>query len=214
MFTSILFYLFSTLAIISSIFVIGSRNAIYSVLFLVLVFFNVAALLLLLEAEFLALLFLVVYVGAIAVLFLFVVMMLNIRAENLNISIFQLMPIGGFLGFIFLVETSLIFQNCLVMPVFNNSTELTEYNSFFSSISFIDWKEIYNFSFFNNIKVLGSVLYSDYVLFFLLAGLVLLIALLGAILLTMQSQSVIRQEAYQQISRNSKNAIFVIDLKQ
>lgn len=212
-FSTILFYLFSILACISGILLIGSRNAIHSVLFLVLVFFNVAGLLLLLEAEFLALLFLVVYVGAIAVLFLFVVMMLNIRASESSASLYQLMPIGSFLGFVFLIETFLIFQNTIIFPIEIENNALTSFITFYSSNSFIDWITSFQYSFSSNIKVLGFVLYTDYVLFFLLAGAILLIALLGAIILTMQSQeNVVRQEIYQQLSRNAKHAVFVADI--
>ena len=212
-FSSILFYMFSILASISSILLIGSRNAIYSVLFLVLVFFNVAGLLLLLEAEFLALLFLVVYVGAIAVLFLFVVMMLNIRANESSSSLYQLLPIGSFLGIIFLLETFLIFKNCIVFPIEVVDNNINSFVNFYSTNVFIDWINSFQYSFSSNIKVLGLVLYTDYVLFFLLAGAILLIALLGAIILTMQSQeNIIRQEIYQQLSRNAKHAVFVADM--
>lgn len=136
--STILFYIFSTLATFSGIFLIGSRNAIYSVLFLVLVFFNISGLLLLLEIEFLALLFLVVYVGAIAVLFLFVVMMLNIRAQDTSVSVFHLLPIGSFLGFVFLVETFLIFQNCWVLPVKSTDPGISSFVKFYVTVVFFD----------------------------------------------------------------------------
>jgi NADH-quinone oxidoreductase subunit J len=101
---ALLFYIFSSIAIISGVMVISSRNPMHSVLFLVLVFCNAAGLLLLLETEFLAMLLLVVYVGAIAVLFLFVVMMLNIRLTELNEGVLRYIPIGGILLLIFLFE--------------------------------------------------------------------------------------------------------------
>ena len=99
---TLFFYIFSSIALLSGIMVISSRNPMHSVLFLVLVFCNAAGLLILLETEFLAMLFLIVYVGAIAVLFLFVVMMLNIRVTELNESMLRYLPIGGLLLLIFL----------------------------------------------------------------------------------------------------------------
>jgi len=121
-----LFYLFSSIALISGVLVISSRNPIHSVLFLILVFCNATGLLLLLEVEFLAMLFLMVYVGAIAVLFLFVVMMLNIRLTELNESILRYLPVGGFIGLIFLFEIFLVvesdltplYQTNLLLPAF------------------------------------------------------------------------------------------------
>ena len=99
----LLFYIFSSIAIVSSLMLISARNPVHSVLFLVLVFCNAAGLLILLETEFLAMLFLVVYVGAIAVLFLFVVMMLNVRVTELNQSLLRYIPIGGLILIIFLM---------------------------------------------------------------------------------------------------------------
>ena len=101
---SILFYAFSTVAILSGLMVIRAENPVHSVLFLILTFFNVSGLLLLLEVEFLAMVFLVVYVGAIAVLFLFVVMMLNIKLGRDSNDLFQYLPIGAIIGLIFLME--------------------------------------------------------------------------------------------------------------
>jgi NADH-quinone oxidoreductase subunit J len=110
----LLFYIFSAIAIISGSMVISARNPIHSVLFLVLVFCNAAGLLILLETEFLAMLFLVVYVGAIAVLFLFVVMMLNVRITELNESILRYIPIGGIILLIFLFEILYVINGDLV----------------------------------------------------------------------------------------------------
>ena len=102
--SSIIFYILSSGAIISSIMVITARNPIHSVLFLVLVFFNVAGLLILVDIEFLAIMFLIIYVGAIGILFLFVVMMLNVKVTELNDSFIRYLPIGAIIGFIFLFE--------------------------------------------------------------------------------------------------------------
>ena len=103
-----LFYFFSGIALFSAIMVISARNPVHSVLFLILVFCNSAGLLILLEAEFLALLFIVVYVGAIAVLFLFVVMMLNVKISEVQDEVLQYLPIGGLIGIVFLLEIFLI----------------------------------------------------------------------------------------------------------
>ena len=109
-----LFYIFSSLAIICGIMVISSRNPVFSVLFLVLVFCNAAGLLLLLETDFLAMLFLIVYVGAIAVLFLFVVMMLNVRITTLKESVLRYLPIGGLILFIFFFEVISVINGDLI----------------------------------------------------------------------------------------------------
>jgi NADH-quinone oxidoreductase subunit J len=106
----VLFFLFSSIAIASGIMVVSSKNPVHSILYLVLVFFNASGLLLLIKVEFLAMIFLVVYVGAIAVLFLFVVMMLNIRIAEVSENTLRYMPIGGLIGFIFVFEFFLIIE--------------------------------------------------------------------------------------------------------
>jgi NADH-quinone oxidoreductase subunit J len=106
----VLFFLFSSIAIASGIMVVSSKNPVHSILYLVLVFFNASGLLLLIKVEFLAMIFLVVYVGAIAVLFLFVVMMLNIRIAELSENTLRYMPIGGLIGFIFIFEFFLVVE--------------------------------------------------------------------------------------------------------
>jgi NADH:ubiquinone oxidoreductase subunit 6 (subunit J) len=122
---ALLFYIFSSIAIVSGIMVISSRNPMHSVLFLVLVFCNAAGLLLLLETEFLAMLLLIVYVGAIAVLFLFVVMMLNIRLTELNESILRYLPIGGVILLIFLFELLSVINGDLI-PFFSSNLFMFE----------------------------------------------------------------------------------------
>jgi len=118
---SIVFYILSSGAIISSIMVITARNPIHSILFLVLVFFNVAGLLILVDIEFLAIMFIIIYVGAIGILFLFVVMMLNVKVTELNDSFIRYLPIGGIIGLIFLFEIFLVIDNDLV-PMIQLST--------------------------------------------------------------------------------------------
>ena len=221
-----LFYLFSTLALISAVIVISARNPVHSVLFLVLVFCNATGLLLLLEVEFIAIIFLVVYVGAIAVLFLFVVMMLNIK-ENAPLfgskstgEIFQFMPIGVLIGLIFLTEIFLIVNYDLV----SLSPQGTEMSTSVSS-----WIQIIDGVGFSgsNLETLGQVLYTYYFYFFLVAGLVLLVAIIGAIVLTLQSKPTIysindknsfvavkRQHVYQQLSRDINKAVFLASSKE
>jgi NADH-quinone oxidoreductase subunit J len=198
---SALFYLFSSVALISATLVISSRNPIHSVLFLILVFCNATGLLLLLQVEFLAMLFLMVYVGAIAVLFLFVVMMLNIRLAELNESVLRYLPVGGFIGFIFLCEVFLLveldltplYQTYLLAPsISNESTTL--------------WFSLMDNT--TNIVSVGHVLYTYFFYFFLVASMILLVAMIGAIVLTIQKRTGVRkQDVFQQTSRNFEKAI-------
>jgi len=197
-----LFYFFSGVALFSAIMVISARNPVHSVLFLILVFCNSAGLLILLEAEFLALIFIVVYVGAIAVLFLFVVMMLNVKITEIQDEVLQYLPIGGLIGIVFLLEIFLIIEGDFVSLINPNQNDIV----------YIDWfAQIDSIS---NIQTLGNVLYTDYVLFFLLAGVILLIAMVGAIVLTMSTRSSLRRQfIYQQVSRDFDNAVFLVTHK-
>jgi NADH:ubiquinone oxidoreductase subunit 6 (subunit J) len=198
----ILFYLFSIVAIISGLMVIRVENPVHSVLFLILTFFNVSGLLLLLEVEFLAMVFLVVYVGAIAILFLFVVMMLNIKITRDSNDLFRYLPIGIIIGLIFLMEIFLITSKDYV-PLLD--TDL-------SSIGFIEWTKTINST--SNAEVIGQLMYTYYFYFFLVAGFILLVAMIGAIILTMQAQAnVKRQQVFQQVSRNLESAVFLVGNK-
>lgn len=197
-----LFYIFSSLAIICSIMVISSRNPVHSVLFLVLVFCNAAGLLLLLETDFLAMLFLIVYVGAIAVLFLFVVMMLNVRITQLKESVVRYIPIGGLILFIFFFEVLSVINGDLV-PFFSSKL------AFFENDFLILNKELQTTLWVNqidpttNIVALGEVLYTYYVYCFIVASLILLVAMIGAILLTLRKRTNVRkQEIFDQVYGN------------
>ena len=197
-----LFYIFSSLAIVCSIMVISSRNPVYSVLFLVLVFCNAAGLLLLLETDFLAMLFLIVYVGAIAVLFLFVVMMLNVRITELKESVVRYLPIGGLMLFIFFFEVLSVINGDLV-PFFSSKL------AFFENDFLILNKELQTTLWVNqidptvNIVALGEVLYTYYVYCFIVASLILLVAMIGAILLTLRKRTNVRkQEIFDQVYGN------------
>jgi len=178
--------------------VIQSENPIHSVLFLVLVFFNSSGLLLLLEAEFLAMLFIVVYVGAIAVLFLFVVMMLHVKMARYAQDFFGYLPVGGLIFLLFFMEVFLLLEGDLLSPLKTEevSCHLREWSTMVDSIT--------------NIQVLGQVMYTYYFYFFLAASVILLVAMIGAILLTMQIQyKVKRQQIFQQVSRDFEGATFL-----
>lgn len=193
-----LFSLFSICSIITGLFVITVRNPVHSVLFLIAVFVNISGLLIILQTDFLAMLFLVVYIGAIAVLFLFIVMMLNIKISEDRKDFFRSMPIGIFFALIIFMEIYLI-----ISSFYERGYENTIENIQSSVITGL-----------SNVEVLGSVLYTQYVYHFILAGFILLIAMIGAIVLTMQynETKVKHQHIFQQITRNSNRAIFLTKL--
>ena len=268
-----LFYLFSTLCILSGIMTIRSKNPVHSVLFLILVFCNASGLLILLGLDFFAMVFLVVYVGAIAVLFLFVVMMLNIKLVEINENILRYLPIGGLIGLIFLFEIFLIIDSDLIpilgfpkkfsTDLFLSSglfnvflTVLFLIKSFFLLVSFqkgfsqtytdfcsfkIDlgeffvqsslsfekviqthqqisdpffftqWSNLVNAS--SNIESIGVLIYTYYFYFFLVASLILLVSMVGAIVLTMhRGVEVKRQEIFEQNSREFTKTIQKIEV--
>jgi len=140
-----LFYLFSSFILVSGIMVISVRNPVHSVLFLIMVFFNAMCLLILLKVEFLALIFLVVYVGAIAILFLFVVMMLNIKIIQVDSDVFKYLPIGGLIGLLLLLQLYLDLSND--MEFYYNSTGSTLVSGVYSNISLVsqEYLNIYDF---------------------------------------------------------------------
>ena len=195
----ILFYIFSIFIFISAIMVVTLSNAVHSVLFLIIVFCNVASLLLILGAEFFSFMFLIVYVGAIAVLFLFVVMMLNIKTNPIQISFFSWAPIGVMLFFLLGI---LILSNQKFYIYINDINYLI----------YTPWL-IENTSL-TNVEVIGKFLYTKYSLLFIFCGLILLIAMIGAIVLTMhQRSSVKKQEIGIQLLRDFKGVIKFIDLR-
>ncbi len=204
-----LFYLFSSLALLSGIMVIQARNPVHSVLFLILVFFNAAGLLILLGLDFFAMIFLVVYVGAIAVLFLFVVMMLNIKLAEINEKKLRYLPIGGLLGILFLFEMFLIVDNDLI-PLLSNS-QVSDINNIAQiySLNFTDWSTILETV--TNINAVGQLIYTYYFYFFLIASLILLVAMIGAIVLTMhKGVHVKRQEVFEQNTREFTKTVIKI----
>lgn len=192
-----LFYLFSSFALISGVMVIQAKNPVHSVLFLILVFFNSAGLLIMLGLDFFAMIFLVVYVGAIAVLFLFVVMMLNIKLAEINEKRLRYLPIGGFLGILFLLEIFVIVDNDLI-PLLHDPSVTTGMTNL--SLVFTQWAVIKESA--NNISALGSIIYTYYFYFFCMASLILLVAMIGAIVLTMhKGVTHKRQQVFQQNTR-------------
>lgn len=195
-----IFYALSIFAILSSLMVINLSNAVHSVLFLILVFCNVAGLLLLFGVEFLSLMLIIVYVGAIAVLFLFVVMMLNVKLNPLKIRSAFILPIS------LLIFTILFNQ----FGLFINTFDLIKFQR--RELKLISWvSESGNI---NNTEALGKVLYTDYSLLFLLCGLVLLIAMVGVITLTMhQRMNVKKQKIEVQFFRNFDEVIKFIDFR-
>jgi NADH-quinone oxidoreductase subunit J len=206
-----LFYVFSSLAIVCSIMVISARNPVFSVLFLVLVFCNAAGLLLLLETDFLAMLFLIVYVGAIAVLFLFVVMMLNVRITELKESVLRYIPIGGIILFIFFFEVLSVINGDLV-PFF--SSKLVFFDNDFlilnQNLKTTFWTNQIDPTI--NIVALGNVLYTYYVYCFIVASLILLVAMIGAILLTLRKRTnVKKQEIFDQVYGNINTSVRYIN---
>ena len=182
---NILFYIFSLCAIISGFLVISATNPINSVLSLVLTFANISFILILFNVEFLALLFLIVYVGAIAILFLFVIMMLDIKLEEIYDNSTRYIPFGFFIGILLIFEISIIAQDS-TLPL------LSIHNNILLDSSIIS---------FTNIEVLGNYLYTDGFYQFLISSLVLLVAMIGAIVLTLyHSPEVRRQDLFSQVS--------------
>lgn len=189
-----MFSIFSSLAIICGILVIRAKNPVHSVLFLILVFCHAAGLLLMLDLDFFAMVFLVVYVGAIAVLFLFVVMMLNIKIEEVYETALPYLPLGGIIGLIFVTEILLVVERDFI-PMISSSSFNLEYIQFLPQTS-------------STIQAIGELIYTYYFFYFLVASLILLIAMIGAIVLTMyKGAGVKRQEVFFQNARECTKTI-------
>ena len=200
MIINILFYFFSLILLLSSLMVIFVQNSIYSILFLVLSFISSAALLFLLKCEFLALMFIVIYVGAIAVLFLFVVMMLDLKTINSKKDTLKYFPFGAVIGGVFLTE---------ILMVVGETFKSNPYNVSFLYNSHFNWYE--RIDTFTEIRSIGQVVYTEYVLQFLIAGNVLLLATIAAVVLTINTNvaSDKKQVIFRQLSRNYKNVLIV-----
>jgi NADH-quinone oxidoreductase subunit J len=187
------FYLFAVLAVAAATMVIVAKNPVHAVLFLILTFFNAAGLFILLGAEFLAMLLVIVYVGAVAVLFLFVVMMLDVDFAELKAGFIKNAPVGLFVGGIVLAELVLLF----LARGFGLGTAKTLAAAAPAGLS--------------NTEALGRIIYTQYVYFFEAAGLILLVAMIGAIVLTLRhKEGVKRQSIAAQVARGPKTAIEVV----
>jgi len=198
-FTTILFYVFAGLTVIASLAVITSRNPVYSVLWLIFAFFNSAGLFLLLGAEMLAMLLVIVYVGAVAVLFLFVVMMLNIKTAALKKGFQAYLPVGLILAFVLFIEIAAV--------VYNSSSKL----------DIKDKKVIVDEQsgeVVTNAEQIGRVLYTDYILYFQASGLILFVAMIGAIALTLRSRGgVRRQNITEQVNKKASDTLEIVKVK-
>ena len=193
---AVMFYVFAVVTVGAGVMVVSARNPVHSVLFLILAFFNSAGLFVLLGAEFLAMILVVVYVGAVAVLFLFVVMMLDIDFAELRSGFMRYLPIGALIGFVLLAELVLLFGHWVVAPgvaglqaapLPPNAAEIT------------------------NTRALGDVLYTRYVFGFQAAGVILLVAMIGAIVLTLRERAgVRRQRISDQLARTRAEAVALV----
>lgn len=183
---AVFFYLFAFLAVAAAFMVISARNPVHSVLYLILTFFNAAALFLLTGAEFLAMILLIVYVGAVAVLFLFVVMMLDVDFAELKHGALQYAPIGALVGLILAAELIVVLGGYAFAP----------------DLAATVAKPMPAIMQRHNTAALGDILYTDYIYFFQIAGLILLVAMIGAIVLTLRHKpNVKRQSIPAQIAR-------------
>ena len=188
---SITFYVFSLVAVLSALMVISARNPVHSVLFLILSFVNASGLFVLLGAEFLAMILVVVYVGAVAVLFLFVVMMLDINFVKLREGFLQYLPFGALLGIVLIIELGILFL-----------TRSFSENSLSKFVESPVMNEI------ENTKLIGQVLYTNYFYLFQISGLILLVAMVGSITLTLRDRGQVkRQDISQQNYLDANDSI-------
>ena len=193
---AILFYIFATVAVASGVLVVSARNPVHSVLFLILAFFNAAGLFILIGAEFLAMILVIVYVGAVAVLFLFVVMMLDIDFLQLRSGFVQYLPIGTLVGLILLAELILVIGGWVVSPsIPSHVSAVAETGSFALT----------------NTRALGEILYTRYLFAFQVAGLILLVAMIGAIVLTLRHRADVRRQSIAaQLARRRSETVEVV----
>ncbi|MGH7097868.1 MAG: NADH-quinone oxidoreductase subunit J [Stellaceae bacterium] len=192
---AILFYIFSVVAIASGVLVITARNPVHSVLFLILAFFNSAALFILIGAEFLAMILVIVYVGAVAVLFLFVVMMLDIDFVQLRSGFMRYLPVGAAIGLLLMAELLFLVVSWEIAPMASGLAAARP-----TGMAAL-----------NNTRALGDILYTRYFLGFEVAGLVLLVAMIGAIVLTLRERpGVRRQKISVQLARTRRETVAVV----
>src|SRR5882757_11375061 len=191
------FYLFAIVAMASGVMVISARNPVHSVLFLILAFFNAAGLFVLLGAEFLAMILVIVYVGAVAVLFLFVVMMLDVNFVELRRGALQYLPVGALIGCILFVELVAVIGYWILAPSVAGGAGAAP------MVAGV-----------GNTQALGALLYTRYVFAFQAAGLVLLVAMIGAIVLTLRArEGVRRQDISAQLYRTRAASVEIVKVK-
>jgi len=197
---SLFFYFFSTIAVFAAIMVTVSRNTVYSVFFLILVFISISILFIMIGAEFLGMIMLIVYVGAVAVLFLFVVMMLNITEQLTEQSsrkgLINSISIGSIVGVIILLELLVVVGGW-------------KYKGTFVSLSTINFNMDIS-----NTHALGNILYTDYIHLFQISGMILLVAMIGAITLTFSKRENIKRQSYfNQIQREKDSAVSLVEVE-
>jgi NADH-quinone oxidoreductase subunit J len=196
MFEAIAFYFFAAVLIASALMVIASRNPVHSVLFLILSFFNAAGLFVLAGAEFLAMILIVVYVGAVAVLFLFVVMMLDIDFAELKRGMLQYLPFGALIGLVLVAELVMAGSVWVLKPAAQGALASATPAGITNTVA------------------LGRILYTDYVYYFEIAGMVLLVAMIGAIVLTLRRRPGVRRQVIAvQNARTAAMAVEMHDIK-
>jgi NADH-quinone oxidoreductase subunit J len=196
MLSALFFYLFATICVGAAFMVIAARNPVHAVLFLILAFFNAAGLFVLLGAEFLAMILVVVYVGAVLVLFLFVVMMLDVDFAALKAGFLKYLPIGATIGLLLLVELVLIVGAWVTAPELASQAPTPPPSDI------------------TNTEAIGLILYTRYVYLFEAAGLILLVAMIGAIVLTLQhKRDVRRQKVSAQVGRTREESVELVEVE-
>ena len=196
--TELAFWVFATVAVAAGLFVVVARNPVHSVLWLILAFFSAAGLFVLLGAEFVALILVIVYVGAVAVLFLFVVMMLDVDFAALRGGFAHYLPIGALVGLVLLVELGLVFGHWIMADAAPQAR----------AVAVPVLMDVHN------TELLGLVLYDRYILLFQMAGIILLIAMIGAIVLTLRHRTDIkRQNVLEQMWRDPKTTVELRDVE-
>jgi len=197
---AIFFYFFSVIAVFSAIMVIASKNTVHSVFFLILDFISISCLFIMIGAEFLGMIMLIVYVGAVAVLFLFVVMMLNVaqqKDEWFKGKIFTShIPFGSLISIIIFLELIIVIGGWKYKP------------------NLIETSSIQIDKNFTNTHALGNIIYTDYIHLFQIAGLILLVAMIGAIVLTYRKREGVKRQSYfKQVNREKKDSVTLVDAK-
>ena len=197
---TIFFYLFSLIAIVSAIMVIASKNTVHSVFFLILDFISISCLFIMIGAEFLGMIMLIVYVGAVAVLFLFVVMMLNVAQQNDELfetpTRYTHLPIG------LIISLVIFFELIIVVGGWKYKPDLVSVNSIKLDPNI------------TNTHSIGNILYTEYIHLFQLSGMILLVAMIGAIVLTFKKRSGIKRQSYiEQISREKISGVSLVDVE-